>query len=236
MNFEGSEKNPAKAGSPAQDVRGDAASPPAAIGSTGGTQSRLSQEDFVRLLEKCRPALLIVASAVLGDRHEADDVVQEASLIGLASLDRFTPGTSFEGWMSQIVRNVGRNTSRKRARNPASPSGQEMIDVRAGSSTHVPVGGEFRQLREIPMTGDGRTANPAIFDASVHRAIMSLDEVSRVCLLLRTVGELSYAQIAAITDLNENTAMSHVFRSRRLLRERMSSHFGQTNSAEDGSR
>lgn len=86
------------------------------------------------------------------------------------------------------------------------------------------------------MTGDGRTANPAIFDASVHRAIMSLDEVSRVCLLLRTVGELSYAQIAAITDLNENTAMSHVFRSRRLLRERMSSHFGQTNPAEDDSR
>jgi RNA polymerase sigma-70 factor (ECF subfamily) len=196
----------------------------------------LSQEEFVRLLEKCRPALLIVASAVLGDRHEADDVVQEASLIGLASLDRFTPGTSFEGWMSQIVRNVGRNTSRKRARNPASPSGQEMIDARAGSTTHVPVGGEFRQLRDIPMTGDGRTANPAIFDASVHRAIMSLDEVSRVCLLLRAVGELSYAHIAAITDLNENTAMSHVFRSRRLLRERMSSHFGQTNPAEDDSR
>jgi DNA-directed RNA polymerase specialized sigma24 family protein len=53
---------------------------------------------------------------------------------------------------------------------------------------------------------------------------------------LRTVGELSYAQIAAITDLNENTAMSHVFRSRRLLRERMSGHFDQTNSEEDGSR
>lgn len=236
MNFEGSDKNPAKVGGPAENARGVASSTPPVPGSGGMTPSRLSQEEFVRLLEKCRPALLIVASAVLGDRHEADDVVQEASLIGLASLDRFTPGTSFEGWMSQIVRNVGRNTSRKRARNPASPSGQEMIDARAGSTTHVPVGGEFRQLRDIPMTGDGRTANPAIFDASVHRAIMSLDEVSRVCLLLRTVGELSYAQIAAITDLNENTAMSHVFRSRRLLRERMSSHFGQTNSAEDDSR
>lgn len=236
MNFEGSDKNPAKVGGPAENARGVASSTPPAPGSGGTPPSRLSQEEFVRLLEKCRPALLIVASAVLGDRHEADDVVQEASLIGLASLDRFTPGTSFEGWMSQIVRNVGRNTSRKRARNPASPSGQEMIEVRAGSTTHVPVGGEFRQLRDIPMTGDGRTANPAIFDASVHRAIMSLDEVSRVCLLLRTVGELSYAQIAAITDLNENTAMSHVFRSRRLLRERMSSHFGQTNPAEDDSR
>lgn len=86
------------------------------------------------------------------------------------------------------------------------------------------------------MTGDGRTANPAIFDSSVYRAIMSLDEVSRVCLLLRTVGEMSYAQIAAITDLNENTAMSHVFRSRRILRERMAAHFDRTNSSEDGSR
>lgn len=236
MSFEGSDKNPAKAGGPAENARVGGSPTHPAPASVGAAPVRLNREEFVRLLERCRPALLIVASAVLGDRHEADDVVQEASLIGLASLDRFTPGTSFEGWMSQIVRNVGRNTSRKRARNPASPSGQEMIDARAGSSTHVPVGGEFKQLRDIPMTGDGRTANPAIFDASVHRAIMSLDEVSRVCLLLRTVGELSYAQIAAITDLNENTAMSHVFRSRRLLRERMSSHFGQTNSAEDGSR
>lgn len=86
------------------------------------------------------------------------------------------------------------------------------------------------------MTGDGRTANPEIFDASVHKALMGLDEVSRVCLLLRTVGELSYAQIAAITDLNENTAMSHVFRSRRMLRERMAAHYGRTSAEEDDSR
>lgn len=231
MNFEGSGQNPAKAGGPAQDARGVASSIPPTPDSGGATEARLSRDEFVRLLEKCRPALLIVASAVLGDRHEADDVVQEASLIGLASLDRFTPGTSLGSWMAQIVRNVARNTSRKRARNPASPSGQEMIDARAGSSTHVPVGGEYRQLRDAPMTGDGRIANPALFDSAVQRALMSLDEVSRVCLLLRTVGELSYAQIAAITDLNENTAMSHVFRSRRILRERMSADFGMTKDA-----
>ncbi|MFN9973708.1 MAG: RNA polymerase sigma factor, partial [Phycisphaerae bacterium] len=105
MSFEGSDKNPAKAGGPAQNARGVASSTPEEAVLAAGPQARLSQEEFVRLLEKCRPALLIVASAVLGDRHEADDVVQEASLIGLASLDRFTPGTSFEGWMSQIVRN-----------------------------------------------------------------------------------------------------------------------------------
>lgn len=171
---------------------------------------------------------MIVASAVLGDRVEADDVVQEASVIGLAQLDRFTPGTSFEGWMSQIVRNVARNVSRKRARNPASPSGHDNL------STHA-----ARSSRSDPfpaLSGDGARPNPAVFDLEVQRALQSLDEDSRVCLLLRTVGDFSYAQIAAITEINENTAMSHVFRSRKTLRQLLAAHHSQHARQEGGNR
>jgi DNA-directed RNA polymerase specialized sigma24 family protein len=41
-------------------------------------------------------------------------------------------------------------------------------------------------------------------------------------LLLRTVEKLSYAEIAALMDMPEGTAMSHVHRSKMALRERLS--------------
>ncbi|MBX3379251.1 MAG: RNA polymerase sigma factor [Phycisphaeraceae bacterium] len=163
--------------------------------------------------------MTIVASAVLGDRVEADDIVQEASVIGLASLDRFTPGTSFEGWMAQIVRNVARNALRKRTRNPAKATGGDALTNCAASPGRNP--------GAPALSGDGSVSNPAHFDIRVQRALQNLDETSRVCLLLRTVAEMSYSQIAAITELNENTAMSHVFRSRRAMREFLGSQNGQ---------
>ncbi|MBL8875745.1 MAG: sigma-70 family RNA polymerase sigma factor [Phycisphaerae bacterium] len=199
-------------------------SAPSGVSSEGGgshaVRSKLSEAEFARLITQVRPALTIVASAVLGDRVEADDIVQEASVIGLASLDRFTPGTSFEGWMAQIVRNVARNALRKRTRNPARASGGDALLNHAA--------GAHKAGGSPPLSADGSIPNPAHFDADVRRALQSLDETSRVCLLLRTVGEMSYAQIAAITELNENTAMSHVFRSRRTMREFLTSPNGRT--------
>lgn len=190
----------------------------AVAGSAG--RPRLSQAEFAKLITQVRPALTIVASAVLGDRVEADDIVQEASVIGLASLGRFTPGTSFEGWMAQIVRNVARNALRKRTRNPARASGGDALLNHAAGAPNA--------AGSPAVSGDGQIPNPAHFDADVRRALQALDETSRVCLLLRTVGEMSYAQIAAITELNENTAMSHVFRSRRTMREFLTSSKGRT--------
>lgn len=113
--------------------------------------------------------------------------------------------------MAQIVRNVARNAMRKRTRNPARATGGDAL------ANHAARAGRFAGTPAF--SGDGSVPNPDHFDAEVHRALQNLDEISRVCLLLRTVGEMSYAQIAAITELNENTAMSHVFRSRRVMRE-----------------
>jgi RNA polymerase sigma-70 factor (ECF subfamily) len=50
---------------------------------------------------------------VLGDRHLAEDAVQEAAVIGLRKIKSFEPGTNFSAWMGQIVRHVALNHRRK---------------------------------------------------------------------------------------------------------------------------
>jgi RNA polymerase sigma-70 factor (ECF subfamily) len=51
----------------------------------------------------------------------------------------------------------------------------------------------------------------------VH-ALHSLGETARCCLLLRTIEQMPYAQIAQLLEIPEGTAMSHVHRSRMTLR------------------
>jgi RNA polymerase sigma-70 factor (ECF subfamily) len=52
------------------------------------------------------------------------------------------------------------------------------------------------------------------FDQDVQRALHNLAETPRTCLLLKTVVELDYAEIAQILGIPAGTAMSHVSRAR----------------------
>src|SRR6267142_2524601 len=61
-------------------------------------------------------ALWCIAAAVVGDRAQADDVLQEAAMIALGKLSQFDPASNFVAWMGQIVRFVALNHSRRRNR------------------------------------------------------------------------------------------------------------------------
>lgn len=137
--------------------------------------------------------LWCVAAGVLGERSQADDVLQEAALTALGKLETFREGSSFVAWMGQYVRFVALNHRRKQARRQRS------------LSTRPPMSSEDRSP---PHPGD------ELFDANVLRALQTLGETQRTCLLLKTVVELEYAEIAQMLEIPAGTAMSHVSRAR----------------------
>src|SRR5438067_727226 len=73
----------------------------------GGTH--LTPEEFSARLEASARSLWLIAAAVLGERSDADDALQEAAMIGLRKVAEFDPATNFGAWMGGIVRNVSRN-------------------------------------------------------------------------------------------------------------------------------
>lgn len=163
--------------------------------------NRLSPEQFSQRLQEAQRTMWLVAASILNDPHAAHDMVQEASTIALGKLDDFDPATSFPAWISQIVRYASLNELRKRAKHRG-----------RGGEDHVP---------EAASTRDISHASPSIIDERVSRALESLDETARACLVLRTVQGLSFAQISAALGVPEGTAMSHVFRARLALRDRL---------------
>jgi len=53
----------------------------------------------------CLPDLRAYARSLTKNRHDADDLVQDAVVRMLKSADRFQPGTNFKAWAFTILRN-----------------------------------------------------------------------------------------------------------------------------------
>lgn len=161
----------------------------------------LTRQQFAAEFAAASEKLWCIAAAVLSDKVGAEDVVQEATLVAMSKLHEFESGTSFTAWMGQIVRYTALNEHRRRRR--------ESTNLRRTKT----VGAVSALEKKGAATGG--------LDADVAEAIDSLDETARACLLMKTTMDLSYEQIADALGIPAGTAMSHVFRARKAVRERV---------------
>ncbi len=131
-------------------------------------------------------------------------------MTALTKLDQFDPETSFSAWMGQIVRYTALNARRKNTADRIAPG----ADPDHAQSPD-------RAMAQAVDARGGIIPDQESFDDEVLKALAELGEVSRICLLLRTVRGLTYREIARTLDLPEGTAMSHVHRARVTLRRAM---------------
>ncbi len=189
--------------------------PDRAMGRESGL--RLTRDEFSLEFTACSRALWSIAAAVVGDRSRAEDVVQDAALAAFAKLDDFEPGTSFLAWMGKFVRYTALNDVRRRKMRAAAPL--DGVDAPASDGT-----AEETDARTVSRVGD-LVSDQRGFDDDVAGALGGLDEVARACLLLRTVHDMAYKEISLLMDVPEGTAMSHVHRARKAMRERLAAEY-----------
>lgn len=182
--------------------------------------AHMSADAFVARVDEIHRLLWLVAAGILARNTDAEDVVQEATVIGMQKRADFEPGSNFKAWMVQIVRNVALNHGRKAQRRAAHEGGaatvDELPDHRRSSND---------ALADSPVDARGAVkADQRAFDDRVVTALQALGETARACLLLKTVEGLAYADIAAALGIPEGTAMSHVHRSRKEMRRFLAGH------------
>ncbi len=187
---------------------------PGLVGANGGRGPRLSAEEFARLFEEHWRLLWCAAAAVVNDRTQAQDCVQQAAVIGLQRLEMFDAGTSFAAWMTQIVRHVAMNDARKTRRRRTSSVESEALDAHEGRADAAAFGPAVSSRGVL-------ASDQASFDDELTGALEGLDETARSCLLLRVVADLPYRQIGQALGIPEGTAASHVHRARKALKERL---------------
>lgn len=199
-----------------------------ASGREGVQRPVLSYGEFATELDRSSRTLWCIAAAIVRDRSEAEDVVQEAAVIGLSKIDQFDPATSFAAWMGAIVRYVALNHSRRVSRRNLALADPSALETAGERGWRGDGGDGGRGSGETGAAGvissDGQLlGDQGAFDDSVLRALSSLDETARACLLLRTLLDLPYRDISLALGIPEGTAMSHVHRARGVMRRKLAS-------------
>jgi RNA polymerase sigma-70 factor (ECF subfamily) len=169
----------------------------------------IDEQQFSDLLNQAYPKLWTIASAILRDKNLAEDAVQDAAITGLRKIDNFEAGTNFTVWMGQIVRFTSLNYLKQRKRRNAKLA-----------SVHSVAEPEIRPNVGQPVSDTGDLiSGQSEFDDQVAHAIHQLAPEQRACLLLRTIHNLNYEEIADIVGVPKGTAMSHVHRGKSAMRK-----------------
>ncbi len=160
--------------------------------------ARLGADEFQRAFAEHGRTLWVLASAWVG-RSDAADLVQETARVAWQQRATFAIGSDLRAWLSQIARHVGANWRRRRR-----PLTTADFTARA-AAVPVPTGWPF----DIDRCG---------LSDEFARALALLGDVARACLLLHVIQEHTFAEIATMLELPENTVASHVRRARATLR------------------
>lgn len=163
-------------------------------------------------LELANP-LMAAALRMTRRRAEAEDLVQETLYRAYRGLAGYEPGTHFRAWLFRILHNLAINRSRREGRAP------DAVDP----ATLDPVDGDHPvpalvDLSDLPDLADRH------FDDRVKAALDDLPEIYRVPLVLFSLGDLSYQEIADSVGVPIGTVMSRLHRARSRLKAALSDH------------
>jgi RNA polymerase sigma-70 factor, ECF subfamily len=167
--------------------------------------SRTPATDFETLAAAHLESAYNLARWLVRDSALADDVVQDAMLRALKYFHGFR-GENPRAWMLQIVRNVA--LTRLKGVAEGSAASLDSVQAEVDTARHVSKD-SCEEPEAIAMREDD--------ERLVRRLLAGLPVELRECLVLRELEELSYKEIARITDAPVGTVMSRLWRGRKLL-------------------
>ncbi len=157
------------------------------------------------------PAYGYALRLVSGDRDEASDLLQEASLAAFRGRETFTPGTHFKAWFFKILTNQFYRRGSKRH--------VDTINLDDDPEPYL-----YIQARRsgVPAEADPSSLLFDKFDGET--VLLAMDELPddyRVASSMYFVSEMSYEEIATALDVPIGTVRSRLHRGRKLLQTKL---------------
>jgi RNA polymerase sigma-70 factor (ECF subfamily) len=160
------------------------------------------KELFRILAQRYEKAVYGMGLSFFRNVEDAADFVQEVFLKSFRSLPGFQGRSRFSTWLYRIAYNTAVNSLRRQkdyGSLPVQGTGPEGAD------------GETPERLSIR----------AVTAEAVREAMQDLGEDRRICVDLFFFYDQTYQEIETITGFPVNTIKSHVFRAKKLLREKL---------------
>lgn len=160
---------------------------------------------FGRLMRCYQDRLFTSIMHIVGQREEAEDIVQEAFLQALIKLSSFRRDSSFYTWLYRIALNLSANRGRRSRREVSMEQGSSGVSNDPAAPTDLPAQHMLRSERS----------------EQIRCALRGLSEEFRTVLVLREIDGLDYQSIARVLEVNIGTVRSRLYRARSLMRDRL---------------
>ncbi len=158
-------------------------------------------EAFDGIVRRFLQRAYLIAYRLLGDHHDAEDLVQEAFMTALQNIQRFDRRRPFGPWFYRIL--VNRGVNQRRARRVRQ---MEPLDP-----------GKFA----TEAAGPAVDAERASLRAAIAEAMATLSERERLIIQLHEVDGFSGEEIAAMLEIPAGTVRWHLHQARRRLRAKL---------------
>jgi len=157
------------------------------------------KDAFRHIVDRYQAEAIGHAVAILGNREDAMDAVQEAYIDAFQALDRIDLTRRFYPWFYVILRN--RCYKIAHGRNKREMASSDEIEILAPNENIQP---EDMML--------------------LDRALLALPAADRELITLRHLDGLSYQELAKRLEVPQGTIMSRLYHARKNLRERLTRH------------
>ena len=182
------------------------AAPPAAADDEPALVERVRRGEpaaFDALVTRYMRRAFAVGYRLLGNREDAEDLVQETFIAVLSKIDTFERGRAFSPWFFRILVNRGLNARKARALRTAADLPD---DAAAGGASPE------------------RMAERAELQARLRAALDGLPERQRVIVELFELEGFGGAEIAEILEISDGTVRWHLHEARKTLRQSLAAY------------
>jgi RNA polymerase sigma-70 factor (ECF subfamily) len=163
---------------------------------------------YAVLVDRYKDRALSFASRLIGDRQEAEELVQDAFIRAYRALDRFRGESTFGTWFYRILHNLclKRISRHKNKPHHISVDEEDGLDAVLEDKDEPSI---LERLEEKELQD------------LISGEIALLPEKFRSAVLLFYVEGMSYEEMAAVLEIPVGTVKTNLFRGRNRLRERV---------------
>ena len=154
------------------------------------------EASFSKLMSLYKTKITALAKGFFREEADIDDFVQEVFLRVYTKLDTFRGESMFSTWLTRLAYNIAVNSVQRRKTYLSLSE-----DTEIASPGFTPEENEIRRITK--------------------EAVSSLEVKYAVCLDLYFFHDIQYSQISEITGFPENTIKSHIFRAKKILKEKL---------------
>lgn len=173
-----------------------------------------NERKYALLVDRHKDRAFTLAVRLMGDRQEAEEVVQDGFMRAFRNLEQFRGDAKFSTWLYRIVYNLCMTrVSRRRPR-------CETLEVESDTHGNVVVDDELRIDEHL---------EDEEFKTIVREEADRLPEKYRAVVTLFYLQDMSYEELGNVLNLPLGTVKTNLFRARDLLRKRVLSRLkGET--------